>query len=123
MAYDENAAERVRRALSRRRNVVEQKMMGGVCFMLDGKMCCGVSGAALMVRVGPDAYERTLREAHVRPLEFAGRRPRGFVRVEPPGYRTDTALTAWVRRGIDFVSALPKKKPAVRKSTSKRTSR
>ncbi len=45
-------------------------------------------------------------------MEFAGRRPTGFVLVDPGGYRTETALTTWVQRGIDFVSTLPVKKPA-----------
>jgi TfoX N-terminal domain len=98
--------------------LVEKKMMGALCFMLGGNMCCGVTGSALMVRVGHEAYPRTLKEPHVRPLEFAGRRPKGFVLVDPEGYRTDKALTAWLRRGIDFVSTLPAKKPAWRRSNA-----
>ncbi len=109
MPYDEPTAARVRSALMGRRDVVEKPMMGGLCFMVSGKMCCGVSRSALMIRVGPAAYKRVLTRPHVRPLEFAGRRPRGFVLVDPDGYRTDTALAAWVRRGLEFVSALPAK--------------
>jgi TfoX/Sxy family transcriptional regulator of competence genes len=106
MAYDEKTAERVRRALSGRRDVVERKMMGGLCFMVSGSMCCGVTGSALMVRVGREAYLRMLAEPHVRPLEFAGRRPTGFVLVDPEGYRTHPALATWIQRGIDFVATL-----------------
>jgi TfoX/Sxy family transcriptional regulator of competence genes len=109
VAYDEKTAERVRRALSGRRELVEKKMMGGICFMVSGNMCCGVTGSALMVRVGRDAYQRMLAQPHVRPMEFAGRRPTGFVLVDPAGYRTERALAAWVQRGIDFVSTLPVK--------------
>jgi len=76
MAYDEKIAQRVRTALSGQRGLVEKKMMGGICFMLDGNMCCGVSGAALLVRVGREAYQQMLAQPHVRPMEFAGRRPR-----------------------------------------------
>jgi TfoX/Sxy family transcriptional regulator of competence genes len=112
MAYDEQVADRVRRFLSDQSHVVENKMMGGVCFMLDGNMCCGVRGAALMVRVGREAYERMLALRGVRPLEFGGRRPSGFVVVDPEGYRTDEALSQWLQRGIDFVAALPVKKNA-----------
>lgn len=114
MAYDEEMAERVRRVLSGRRDLVEKKMMGGICFMVNGSMCCGVSASALMVRVGREAYPRMLAEPHVRPLEFGGRRPTGFVLVDPGGCRTDTALATWIQRGIDFVSTLPTKKPAAR---------
>jgi TfoX/Sxy family transcriptional regulator of competence genes len=120
MAYDEKSAERVRRALAGRREVVEKKMMGAACFMVGGNMCCGVTGEALLVRVGADAYPKTLAEPHVRPMEFAGRRPKGFVLVDPEGWRSDKALAAWVKRGVDFAQSLPKKtlpkkKPAAKK--------
>ena len=114
MAYDEMTASRVRRFLARRDNVVERKMMGALCFMVSGHMCCGVSGASLLVRVGPEAYQRLIGNPHVRPLEFAGRRPTGFVLVEPQGYRTARAFATWIRRGIDFVSTLPVKNPAAK---------
>jgi TfoX/Sxy family transcriptional regulator of competence genes len=114
MAYDEKTAERVRAALSGQRSLVEKKMMGGICFMLDGNMCCGVSGAALMVRVGREAYQEMLAQPHVRPMEFAGRRPTGFVFVEPEGHRSDAALATWVQRGVDFALTLPAKMPGAK---------
>ncbi len=114
MVYDEKTAERVRSILPGL-DVVEKKMMGGLCFMVSGSMCCGVSRSALMVRVGREAYEQMLMQQHVRPLEFAGRRPTGFVLVDPEGYRTDSALARWVQRGIDFVSTLPAKKTAAKR--------
>jgi hypothetical protein len=85
-------------------------MVGGLSFLLDGKMCCGVTGDALMVRVGAAARERALAEPHVRPMEFAGRPLAGFVVVDPAGFRTDGALGKWVQRGIDFVSSDPLKR-------------
>jgi hypothetical protein len=60
-----------------------------------------------MVRVGPGGLERALAEPHVRPMEIGGRALRGFVLVEPEGYRTDAALATWVGRGLDFVRTLP----------------
>jgi TfoX/Sxy family transcriptional regulator of competence genes len=112
MAYDEKTAERVRRILSPQPDVIEKKMFGGLCFMVRGSMCCGLTGAGFMVRVGREAYERTLAQPHARPMEFTGRPLAGFVYVDPSGYRTDTALAKWVQKGIDFVSTLPPKKPA-----------
>lgn len=112
LGYDEKTAERVRRILSGRRDVVEKKMVGGLSFMVGGRMCCGLTSTAFMVRVGPEAYEHALAQPHVRPMEFAGRRLAGFVYVEAGGYRTDTALAKCVQRGIDFVSTLPAKGPA-----------
>jgi hypothetical protein len=88
--------------------------MGGICFMVSGSMWCGVTGSTLMVRVGREAYQRMLTQPHVRPMEFAGRRPTGFVLVDPGGYRTNAALARWIQRGIDFVSTLPAKTPAAK---------
>jgi len=109
MAYDEGTAERVRKVLSVRHDVVEKKMMGGLCFMVAGAMCCSVSGrGGLMVRVGADANDQALGEPRVQPVEMRGRPVTGFVRVTPEGYRTDAALRVWIDRGLAFVDARPK---------------
>jgi TfoX/Sxy family transcriptional regulator of competence genes len=120
MPFDEALADRVRRLLSSRTGVVERKMMGGVCFMIDGNMCCGVSGGSVMVRVGQEAYTRLLAEPHVRPLEFAGRRPKGFVVVDPEGWSAAADLPAWIGRGIDVAAALPAKPPPAAGSLRRR---
>ena len=106
MPYDKHAAERVRRLLAGLAGVTEKRMVGGLSFSIDGKMCCGVTADALMVRVGAEGRQRALSEPHVRPMVFGGRALAGFVCVDPPGYSTDTELEAWVRRGIDFVAGL-----------------
>jgi TfoX/Sxy family transcriptional regulator of competence genes len=103
VTYELETAERVRRVLSNRSDVVEKRMVGGLSFMVGGSMCCGVTGDALMVRVGADGRERALARPHVRPMEFAGRALAGFVCVDPAGIRTETSLKAWVQKGIDFV--------------------
>jgi TfoX/Sxy family transcriptional regulator of competence genes len=105
VSYDRQTAERVRRLLAGRPGVAEKRMVGGLSFMVDGAMCCGVAGDALMVRVGAEARERALTRPHVRPVEFAGRPLAGFVRVEPAGFRDDAALESWVRQGLEFVAA------------------
>jgi TfoX/Sxy family transcriptional regulator of competence genes len=109
VGYDEKTAERVRRILARRRDVVEKRMVGGLSFMVSGNMCCGVSGTALMVRVGPEARERFLAQPHVRPMKLGARTLDGFICVDPAGFRTETALRNWIQRSIDFVSTLPAK--------------
>jgi TfoX/Sxy family transcriptional regulator of competence genes len=109
LSYDPEAAERVRRLLSGRDDVVEKKMVGGLSFLVNGNMCCGVTGTALMVRVGADGREQAVREPHVRPMQFAGRALSGFICVEPAGFAADDALARWVQRGVDFVSGLPVK--------------
>jgi hypothetical protein len=112
MAYDELTAERVRKIFSGRRDVVGKKMMGGLCFMVRGALCCSVSGrGGLMVRVGPQAHEQTLREPHVTAVDMRGRVMTGFVRVAPNGYRTDPALKKWVERGLDYIATRPANAP------------
>lgn len=109
MSYDPAAAERVRQLLSGRRDVAEKKMVSGLSFLVNGNMCCGITGTALMVRVGAERREQALREPHVRPMLFAGRALSGFVCIEPAGYAADDALARWVQRGLDFVCGLSAK--------------
>jgi len=110
MAYDKHAAERVRKVLSNTPDLSEQTVMGALTFLVGGTMCCGITGEDLMVRVGSAAYDSALAEPHVQPMEIGrGRRPRGFIRVAPAGYGTDTALAQWVARGVAFASTLPRK--------------
>ena len=73
MAYDEAAAARIRGALPAAGTVTERRMMGALCFMVDGHMCCGVTGSALMIRVGQNGYAAALAKPHVRPMDLGGR--------------------------------------------------
>jgi hypothetical protein len=123
MAYDELTAERMRSALAGRRDVAETRLMGGVCFMVNGNMCCTVSArGGILVRVGPTGYERALAQPHAQPMEMRGRAAVGFVRVMPDGYRTDAALKKWIQRGLDFATTLPAK-AARGRSSRKATAR
>ena len=112
MPYDEGVAERVRAVLAPLPDIDELRMMGGLVFTLRGHMCCGVSDDGLMVRVGPDAQAKALREPHVGPLDIGGgRNPRAFLRVAPEGFESDDDLTRWVSRGLMFANTLPEKAP------------
>jgi TfoX/Sxy family transcriptional regulator of competence genes len=109
LSFDPEAAARVRRLLSGRDDVVEKKMVGGLSFLVNGNMCCGITGLALMIRVGAESREQALREPHVRPMLLGGRVLSGFIRIEPAGYAAADALASWVQRGLDFACALPAK--------------
>ena len=111
MSYDEALAERVRAVLSVRRDVEEKKMFGGLSFMVNGGMCCGLTATRFMVRVGPDQFEAMLAQPHARPMDFTGRPLKGLLYVDPAGLKTKAALAKWVKRGVDFVATLPAKKP------------
>jgi TfoX/Sxy family transcriptional regulator of competence genes len=116
VSYDENLAARIRRALAKRTDVVEKKMFGGLCFMVGGAMCCGLTKTDFMVRVGPDRYDDALAQPHARPMDFTGRPLAGMVYVAPEGIRSAAALAKWVGRGVSFVSSLPP--TAAKRSTS-----
>jgi TfoX/Sxy family transcriptional regulator of competence genes len=107
--YDEKTAERIRSVLAGRADVVEKRMFGGLCFMVNGQMCCGLTKTDFMVRVGKDGYEDALAQPHARPMDFTGRPLAGMVYVAPAGYKTTGALRKWVGRGIAFVTASPRR--------------
>src|SRR5258708_36473763 len=104
MSFDERLAARVRQVLADRTDVVEKKMFGGLCFMVNGAMCCGLTKTDFMVRVGPASYDAALREPHARPMDFTGRPLAGMVYVAPEGLRKDATLAKWVDRGVRFVA-------------------
>jgi TfoX/Sxy family transcriptional regulator of competence genes len=104
--YDRGLAERIRKELVGRRGVTEKEMFGGLAFLLSGKMFCGVTGDALMARIGKDRYEAALAKAHVREMDFTGRPMKGYVYIDAPGLRTQKTLAAWVTQCLDFVATL-----------------
>ncbi len=106
MAYDDQLAERMRGILAGAPGVDEKKMFGGVAFLKEGKMFCGIVKDDLMVRVGPEHYDAALAEAHVRPMDFTGRPMNGYVFVGPGGTRTEKAIKSWVDLGAAFVATL-----------------
>jgi TfoX/Sxy family transcriptional regulator of competence genes len=109
MAYDEGLAQRVREEMSELSGYVEKKMFGGVGFILHGNMACGVIGADLIVRVGPERYERALAEPNTSPFDMTGRLMKGWVVVNEEGYEEDDDLKAWVQQGVEYALSLPVK--------------
>jgi TfoX/Sxy family transcriptional regulator of competence genes len=109
MAYSEDLASRVRSLLAAQAELREQKMFGGLTFMVGGHMCCGVVGDELMVRVGPAQYGAALDQPHARMIDFTGRPMAGMVMVAAAGLVVDADLVAWVARGLAFVSTLSPK--------------
>jgi TfoX/Sxy family transcriptional regulator of competence genes len=111
MSTDAGLAERVRAAASEAAfilgfDVREKHMFGGLAFMLNNKMACGVVGDELMVRVGPAAYEKALALPHTRPMDFTGRPMRGYVFVAPTGCKTQSAVDRWVKEAATHIQEL-----------------
>ena len=111
MPYNDKLAERIRSIVRDRGGLTEQKMFGGIAFMLNGNMFCGVVRDDLMARVGPDRHEEALASPGARLMDFAARPMKGMVFVAPEGYATEERLRGWVRQCLDFVDTLPPKKP------------
>src|SRR5687768_8811410 len=109
MPFDEALADRVRGVLSGSEGLAEKKMFGGIAFMIDGNMACGVNRDELIVRLDPEQTDEALREPHVRLFDMTGRPMKGWVLVAAAGVAADDALRAWVRRGADFARSLPPK--------------
>jgi TfoX/Sxy family transcriptional regulator of competence genes len=103
MAYDEKLASRVSKHFSKRGvEFVEKRMMGGLCFLVDGKMCVGVEKERLMARIDPDTYDQALQRKGCIPMDFTGRPMRGFVFVNAKGYSSERDLTSWLDLALDF---------------------
>lgn len=108
MTFDAQLADRVRDALPFGL-ASERKMFGGIAWMVQGNMCCGILGDDLIVRLGAERGEEALREPHVRPFDFTGRPMRNIVFVAAEGVADDEALQRWVDDGLDFALSLPPK--------------
>ena len=103
MAYDEQLADRVR-TMIRQKNVPfeEKKMMGGLCIMVDDKMCVGVVKNQLMTRIDPDIYTDVLDKRGSREMDFTGRPMKGFLFIKPEGIDMDDDLEYWIDLCLAF---------------------
>ncbi len=109
MAYNESSAQRIRNQMQKNPGFVEKKMFGGICFLLNGNMACGIRNDDIIVRVGKEAYEDCLALPHTRQFDITGRPMTGWVMVSSEGYQSDAELKSWLQRGIDFAKTLPPK--------------
>jgi hypothetical protein len=109
MAYDEVLADRIHDMLNKQPGLVEKKMFGGIAFLIQGNLAVGVHKDMLMVRIGPDAYDETMKYPHTRPFDITGSAMKGWVLVEPDGISSDSELKDWVESGVNFALTLPPK--------------
>ena len=109
MAFDEQLAERVRKQLGRRAGLSEKKMFGGIGFLINGNVSCGVHGRELIVRIAPETTGAALQEPGARIFDLTGRPMKGWLFVGGAGIKAPAALARWVLRGVTYASSLPKK--------------
>ena len=109
MAYDEKLASRIRAILKGTRGLEEKKLFGGVGFLLNGNMACGVHKDSLIVRIKPGDTAAALRRPHVRPFDLSGRPMQGWILVSAEGCKTPSSLANWVNLSVTFAKSLPRK--------------
>ena len=103
MAYNELLADRVGRILEEKKApFFEKRMFGGLCYMVDNKMCLGIVKDTLMARIGEDQYADALKRPGCNEMDFTGRPMKGYVFVDPEGIDLDTDLEYWVQLCLDF---------------------
>lgn len=109
MAYNEYLADRIRQLLNEKRvNFSEKKMMGGLCFMVNDKMCCGIhfdkkrETDLLMARIGEDASPKALEKEDSLPMDFTGRPMKAYVFVTAEGIDMEGHLDYWIQLCLDF---------------------
>lgn len=105
MPYNEPLANRIREIIAQTYNEVEEKrMFGGLCFMVNGKMCVGVESERLMVRLDPAIYEEVIEKDGCAPMDFTGRVMKGYVFVDIEVLNTQKALTYWMELALEYNS-------------------
>lgn len=109
MAFSEEHLVIMRQAVSELEVITEKKMFGGVCFMLNGNMLCGVHKERGMARVGKENEEAALAIEGVEPLDFTGRKMRGMVEFSALVICTDALRSAILDLAVEFMGSLPPK--------------
>jgi TfoX/Sxy family transcriptional regulator of competence genes len=111
MAYDKELADRIRDFLAAEHELREQKMFGGLAFVIGGNMAVAASGhGGLLVRVDPAESDALVEATPARLMEMRGREMRGWLRVDADQVRTKKELATWVERGVSFAHSLPAKR-------------
>jgi hypothetical protein len=111
VTYDEDLAARIRELVGGEETLTEQKMFGGLAFLIGGNMAVSASGqGGLMVRVDPAKSDELVATTPARPVEMRGRSTRGWLRVSTEDLRTERDLAKWVALGTTYARSLPAKR-------------
>lgn len=102
MAYDEKLAQRIRNRLSGLQLVEEKKMMGGLTFMYNGKMCVGIIKDELMCRIDPEFHNLAIEKQGCRTMDFTNRPMRGYVLVDETGMSSTKDFDYWINLALEF---------------------
>jgi TfoX/Sxy family transcriptional regulator of competence genes len=109
MPFDAQLAKRIRKVFRGDDTCTEIRMFGGLAFLVNSHMCCGIVKDDLMLRLGKDLAVAALKQPHVRAMDFTRRPMVGMVFVAPPGFARDADLKRWIGEARNFVANLPPK--------------
>ncbi len=115
MAYNEKIAARIRASLSHLKKIEEKQMFGGLCFMVNGKMCIGVSKDNMMCRIDPALHEASVEKAGCRTMDFTHRPMKGFVFIDDTGIKSKKDFEYWVNLALDFNKTAKASKKKIKK--------
>jgi hypothetical protein len=111
VAYDEKLASRIRELVGDEPGLTEQKMFGGLAFLVRGNMAVAASGqGGVLVHVDPAEGEKLVATTKAYPMEMRGRQMQGWLRVDPGDVRTKPQLAKWVKLGTEYARSLPAKR-------------
>lgn len=109
MAYDEYVVDRIKHVLNQKKIIFEtKKMIGGLCFMVDDKMCLGThidkatQESLLMIRIGNETYQKEKHKEECIPMDFTGKRMKDYAFITADGYDLDDDLEYWIQLCLDF---------------------
>lgn len=118
MAYNEKLANNVRELIAlTHKKVEEKKMFGGLCFMVNDKMCVGVEKERLMIRLDPAKYDEVLEKEGCKPMDFTSKVMKGYVFVDAGVLTTKKKLEYWVNLALDYNKVA---KSSKKKATNKK---
>jgi TfoX/Sxy family transcriptional regulator of competence genes len=110
MAYDEDLADRIRELVGAERGLTEQKMFGGLAFLIGGHMAVAASGqGGILVRVDPARSQKLVSTTKAQPMVMRGKPMDGWLRVDAEDVREKRQLAAWVKRSVTYARSLPVK--------------
>ena len=110
MSYDKNLASRISELLKGINGITQKKMFGGLCFLHNGNMLCGIVKEKLVARAGPDVYVSLLKNKYTTRMDFTGKPLKGMLYILPEGIKTRASLKKWIDKCLSFVTTLPSKK-------------
>jgi TfoX/Sxy family transcriptional regulator of competence genes len=109
VAYDVHLADRIRSILKSAGEFSEKKMFGGLAFMVNGRMCCGVLKTDLVLRLTPEEAAASLRQPHTRPMDFTGKSMKSMIYISAIGTDSDQALATWIESAVKLTRSVPQK--------------